>query len=69
MSDKVGKVSVLLQSLSRLPGLGFLAQADRQFRDAAEQVDEVGETYEEGQRQLEDVRRAAGDVTRPDDDD
>jgi hypothetical protein len=68
MTEKVRKLSIFLQSLSRLPGLGFLAQTERDLREAADQVDEVGDQYEEGQRQLDDVRRAAGEVVSSDDD-
>ena len=68
MTDKVRKVSILLQTLSRIPGLGFLAETERDLREAADQVDEVGDQYEEGKRQVNDVRKATGDVMRDEDD-
>ena len=68
MTEKVRKVSILLQTLSRLPGLGFLAETERDLREAADQVDEVGDQYEEGKRQISDVRKATGDVMRDDED-
>ena len=69
MSEKISKVSVFLQALSRIPGLGFLADTDRSMREAYEQVDEVGERYEEGQRHLEDIKHAAGDIVTKEDED
>ena len=68
MTDKARKVSVLLQTLSRIPGLGFLADTERDLREAADQVDEVGDQYEEGKRHISDVRKATGDVMRDEDD-
>jgi hypothetical protein len=68
MTDKARKVSILLQTLSRIPGLGFLAETERDLREAADQVDEVGDQYEEGKRQVSDVRKATGDVMRDEDD-
>jgi hypothetical protein len=69
MADKVRKVSVLLQTLARIPGLGFLADADYQMRETADQIDEVGDQVEEGKRQLDDVRNAAGEVVRKEEED
>ena len=68
MTDKARKVSILLQTLSRIPGLGFLAETERDLREAADQVDEVGDQYEEGKRQISDVRKATGDVIGDEDD-
>ena len=68
MPDKVRKVSILLQALSRIPGLGFLADTDYQLRSAADSVDDVGDQIEDGQRHMNDIRNAAGEVTRSDDD-
>jgi len=68
MTDKARKVSILLQTLSHIPGLGFLAETERDLREAADQVDEVGDQYEEGKRQVNDVRKATGDVMRDEDD-
>jgi hypothetical protein len=68
MTDKARKVSILLQTLSRIPGLGFLADTERDLREAADQVDEVGDQYEEGKRHIGDVRKATGDVMRDEDD-
>jgi hypothetical protein len=68
MTEKARKVSILLQTLSRIPGLGFLAETERDLREAADQVDEVGDQYEEGKRQVSDVRNATSDVMRDEDD-
>jgi hypothetical protein len=67
MTEKVRKLSIFLQTLSRIPGLSFLAETERDLREAADQVDDIGDRYEEGQRQIGDVRRAAGDVVRSED--
>lgn len=68
MADKVSRLAVLLQTLSRLPGLGFLAQADTQMRQAVDQVDEIGDSIEEVKRNTAEARNAAGEVFRGDDD-
>lgn len=68
MTERVRKLSIFLQTLSRLPGLGFLADTERDLRHAVDQVEDVGENLEEKQRHLGEVRRAAGDVVRPEDD-
>jgi len=68
MTEKVRKVSILLQALSRIPGLSFLSDTERDLREAVDQVDEIGDQYEEGKRQIGDVRKATGDVVRSDDD-
>jgi hypothetical protein len=66
MTDKARKLSVLLQTLSRIPGLGFLAQTEQDLREAADQVDEVGDRYEEGKRHMGDVRKASRDMVSSD---
>ena len=68
MTEKVRKLSILLQALSRIPGLGFLSDTERDLREAAVQVDEVGDQYEEGKRQISDVRKATSDVMTEDED-
>jgi hypothetical protein len=67
MADNVRKVSILMQTLSRVPGLGFLADADAQMRSTADSIDDVGDQYEEAQRQLDDVKNAGREVVRDDD--
>jgi nitrate reductase assembly molybdenum cofactor insertion protein NarJ len=67
MTDKVRKASVFLQALSRLPGLGFLADTERDLREAADQFDEVGDRVDEAERHYSDVSHAAGDVVSSDD--
>jgi len=67
--EKVRKVSMLLQALSRIPGLGFLIDAERSMRETADEVDDVGDSFEEGKRQLDDVRKAAGDVVTSEEED
>jgi hypothetical protein len=69
VADKVTKVSVLLQTLSRIPGLGFLGGVDSKMRASVDQVDEVGDNYEEIKRNAQDAREAAREVARNDDDD
>jgi hypothetical protein len=69
MTDKARKLSVFLQALSRIPGLGFLADTERDLRETADQVDDVGDQIEDGKRQIRDVRSAAGDVVSSDDED
>lgn len=69
MTEKVRKLSIFLQALSRIPGLAFLRDAEYQMREAADSVDEIGDTYEEGQRQIGDVRNAARDIGKPDEED
>lgn len=67
--EKVRKLSIFLQALSRIPGLSFLADTERSLRETADQVDDLGDGVEDGKRQISDVRKAAGDVVRKDEDD
>ena len=67
MPDKVRKVSILLQALARIPGLGFLADTDYQLRSAADSVDDMGDEIEQGQRHMSDIRNAAGEIAHNDD--
>ncbi len=69
MTEKVRKLSVFIQALSRIPGLSFLAETERDLREAVDQVDEVGDRVEEGKRQMTDVRRAATDIASSEDED
>jgi hypothetical protein len=63
MADKLRQVNVLLQALSRVPGLGFLAQAEYRLQDAVDAVDDVNDTIEENQRHLTDVGDAMTDFS------
>jgi hypothetical protein len=63
MADKLRQVNVLLQALSRVPGLGFLAQAEYRLQDAVDAVDDVGDQIEDNQRHYSDVAKAAGDIS------
>jgi hypothetical protein len=69
MTEKVRKLSVFLQTLSRIPGLGFLADTERDLREAADQVDDVEDRIEDGKRHMGDIRKTAGDVVQSDDED
>jgi hypothetical protein len=69
MTDKVRKASIFLQTISRLPGLGFLAQTERDLREAADQFDEVGDHVDDAERHYRDVAKAASDVASSDDED
>ena len=68
MTEKVRKLSVFLQTLSRIPGLGFLADTERDLREAADQVDDVEDRIEDGKRHMGDIRKSAGDVVRNNED-
>jgi nitrate reductase assembly molybdenum cofactor insertion protein NarJ len=68
MTEKVRKVSILLQALSRVPGLSFLADTERDLREAADQVDDMGDRVDEAKRQYRDVHEATADVLRREDD-
>ena len=67
--EKVRKLSIFLQALSRIPGLSFLADTERSLRETADQVDDMGDSVEEGKRQIHDVRKAAGDIATSEDED
>ena len=69
MTEKVRKLSIFLQALSRIPGLSFLRDAEYQMREAADSVDDIGDSIEEGQRQISDVRNAAQDVATSEEED
>jgi hypothetical protein len=66
MTEKVRKLSIFLQTLSRIPGLGFLRDAENQMRESADMVDDMGDSLEDGRRQVGDIRRAARDVATED---
>jgi len=63
MADKLRQVNVLLQALSRVPGLGFLAQAEYRLQDAVDAVDDVNDVVEENQRHFDDVKEAVVDIS------
>jgi hypothetical protein len=69
MTEKVRKVSILLQALSRVPGLGFLSDTERDLRETADQIDDMGDQVEDTKRQYHDVRKATGDVLSSDEED
>jgi hypothetical protein len=69
MTEKVRKLSVFLQTLSRIPGLGFLADTERDLREAADQVDDVEDRYEDTQRQIRDIKKTGADVMSSKDED
>jgi hypothetical protein len=66
MADKLRQVNVLLQALSRVPGLGFLAQAEYRLQDAVDAVDDVNDAVEDNQRHLADVADAVSDISTDD---
>lgn len=66
MADKLRQVNVLLQALSRVPGLGFLAQAEYRLQDAVDAVDDVNDAIEDNQRHLSDVADAVTDISSGD---
>jgi hypothetical protein len=68
MTEKVRKLSVFLQTISRIPGLGFLADTERQLRESADQVDDMGDQYEDAKRQVRDVKKTGADVLSSEDD-
>lgn len=68
MADKVSKIYILLQTLSRIPGLGFLANADAELRSTVDYVEEYGDTAEEIQRNAQDATDAAKGLASRDDD-
>jgi hypothetical protein len=68
MTEKVRKLSVFLQTLSRIPGLGFLADTERDLREAADQVDDMEDRVEDTKRHARDVKKTAADVVSRDED-
>jgi hypothetical protein len=66
MADKLRQVNVLLQALARVPGLGFLAQAEYRLQDAVDAVDDVGDTIEDNQRYMEEAKHAVVDIASSD---
>lgn len=66
MAEGMRRVNVLLQSLARLPGLGFLTQAEYRLRDALDVVDDAGDQLEDNQRHFNDVKNAVTDLATGD---
>ena len=69
MTDKVRKLSVFLQTLSRIPGLGFLAETEQDLRAAVDQVDDMGDRVDDAKRQYRDVKKTGADVMRQEEED
>ena len=64
MADRMRQVNVLLQALSRVPGLSFLAQAEYRLQDAVDAIDDVNDTIEDNQRHVADVKDAVVDIAK-----
>ena len=62
MTDKKRQIVVLLQSLSRIPGLGFLSQLEYRFQEGVQAVDGVIDDVQDHQEYLENARDAAGEL-------
>ena len=62
MGDKKRQIVVLLQSLSRIPGLGFLSQLEYRFQDGVQKYDGVIDDIQDHQEYLENARDAASDL-------
>ena len=62
MADKKRQIVVLLQSLSRIPGLGFLSQLEYRFQDGVQKYDGVIDDIQDHQEYLENARDAASDL-------
>ena len=67
MADRMRQVNVLLQALSRVPGLSFLAQAEYRLQDAVDAIDDVNDTIEDNQRHVADVKDAVSDIAKVED--
>jgi hypothetical protein len=64
MADRMRQVNVLLQALSRVPGLSFLSQAEYRLQDAVDAIDDVNDTIEDNQRHVADVKDAVADIAK-----
>lgn len=62
MSDKRRQIAVLLNSLSRIPGLGFLSQAEYRFQEGVQAVDGVIDDVNDHKEYLENARDAGAEL-------
>ncbi|ADB16485.1 hypothetical protein Psta_1810 [Pirellula staleyi DSM 6068] len=66
MAGKLTKISILLQTLSRLPGLSFLSSVDTQMREVEDNVGDYEDNVNEIKRNAEDVKGVATDLVSDD---
>lgn len=67
MSDKVSVFRNLLQSLSRLPGLGFLYSVEGQINETVTSIEDYGDQVDDMKNAVRDVRSNAEDLATGDD--
>ena len=68
MGDKIGKISVLMQTLSRIPGLGFLSGVDNTMRETIDNAEDYVDDAEEIRRTAQETKDNARDLVRNDED-
>lgn len=66
MAGKITKISVLLQTLSRIPGLSFLSSVDTEMRGVEDYVGDYEDNVNEIKRNADDVKGVAGDLMKDD---
>lgn len=67
MADKVHTLQLLLQRLSRLPGLGFLNTVGNTIQSVDDQIEDVEHQMDYVQRNARDVQQHTGDLLKRDD--
>lgn len=67
MADKVHTLQLLLERLSRIPGLGFLNSVGGAIQSVDDQVEDVEHQMDYMQRNARDVQQHTGELLKKED--
>jgi hypothetical protein len=67
MADKVHTLQLLLERLSRLPGLGFLSSVGNTIQSVDDQIEDAEHQMDYVQRNARDVQQHTGELMKNDD--
>lgn len=66
MADKVHTLQLLLERLSRIPGLGFLSSVGNTIQQVDDQIEDVEHQVEYVQRNARDVKQHSEELIKND---
>ncbi|MCU0877368.1 MAG: hypothetical protein MUF06_06235 [Pirellulaceae bacterium] len=67
MADKVHTLQLLLERLSRIPGLGFLSSVGNTIQSVDDQIEDAEHQLDYVQRNARDVQQHTGNLLKQDD--
>lgn len=67
MADKVHTLQLLLERLSRIPGLGFLRSVGNTIQSVDDQIEDAEHQMDYVQRNARDVQQHTGNLLKQDD--